>query len=137
MCSWFFVSGEYDLGLLTWPFENDFVLVETPKDNLPLLNDHIGVTHLLNLSILNCEREWGLIPLKKEEKSFGTLEERARLWPRTISAELQASTNWNYFAIWEEIEQRILNHAFAHVVWRQTRQDSAMQFVAAALNFHG
>jgi hypothetical protein len=80
------------------------VLVETPKYNLPLLNNHIGVIHLLNLSILNCEREWVLVPLKKEEKPFGTLEERARLWPRTIRTELQASTYWNYFAVWEEIE---------------------------------
>ena len=64
MYSWLFVSSsEYNLGLLIWPFENDFVLVETPKDNLPLLNDYIGVAHLLNLSILNCERKRGLIPL--------------------------------------------------------------------------
>ena len=97
------------------------MFVETPKDNLPLLNDYIGVAHLLNLSILNCERECGLIPLKKEEKSFGILKERARLWPRTISTELQASTDWNYFAIWEEIEQRVLNYDFAHVVRRQSR----------------
>jgi hypothetical protein len=80
------------------------VRVETPKDNLPLLNNHIGVIHLLNPSILNCEREWVLIPLKKEEKPFGTLEERARLWLRTIRTELQASTHRNYFAVWEEIE---------------------------------
>ncbi len=38
-----FLFGEYNLGLLIGPFENDFVLVETPKDNLPLLNDYIGV----------------------------------------------------------------------------------------------
>ena len=62
------------LGLLIGPLENDFVLVKTPQDNLPLLNDYIGVAHLLNFSILNCEREWGLIPLKKEEKSFGILK---------------------------------------------------------------
>ena len=70
-----FRFGDYNLGLLVWPFENDFVFVKHPKDNLPLLNDYIGVAHLLNLSILNCERERGLIPLKKEEKSFGTLKE--------------------------------------------------------------
>ena len=64
------------------------MLVKTPENNLPLLNDYIGVIHLLNPSILNCERELGLIPLKKEEKPFGTLEERTRLWPRTIRAEL-------------------------------------------------
>jgi hypothetical protein len=132
-----FQFGECNLGLLIWPFENDFVLVETPKDNLPLLNDYIGLAHLLNLSILDCERECGLIPLKQEEKSFGTLKERARLWPRTISAELQASTDWNYFAVWEEIQQRVLNYDFAHVVRRQSRQDSAMKFVTASLNFHG
>jgi hypothetical protein len=80
MCSWLYVH--YNLGLLVWPFENDFVFVKPPKDNLPLLNDYIGVIHLLNLSILDRERECGLIPLKKEEKSFGTLKERARLWPR-------------------------------------------------------
>ena len=131
-----FQFGDYNLGLFIWPFENDFVFVEPPKDNLPLLNDYIGVAHLLNLSILNCERECGLIPLKKEEKSFGTLKERARLWPRTISAELQASTDWNYFAVWEEIEQRVLHYVFAHVVRRQSRQDSAMKFATAALNFH-
>jgi hypothetical protein len=95
------------------------------------------VAHLLNLSILDCERECGLIPLKKEEKSFGTLKERARLWPRTISAELQACTDWNYFAVWEKIEQRVLNYDFAHVVRRRSRQDSAMKFVTAGLNFHG
>ena len=66
------------------------MLVETPEDNLPLLNDYIGVIDLLNLSILNCEREWVWIPLKKEEKPFVTLEERTRLWPRTIRTELQA-----------------------------------------------
>ena len=65
-----FQFGECDLGLFIWPFENDLVLVEAPKDNLPLLNDDIGVAYLLNLSILNCERERGLIPLKKEEKSL-------------------------------------------------------------------
>ena len=70
-----FQFGDYNLGLFIWPFENDFVFVKPPKDNLPLLNDYIGVAHLLNLSILNCERERGLIPLKKEEKSFGTLNE--------------------------------------------------------------
>ena len=70
-----FQFGDYNLGLLVWPFENDLVFVKPPKDNLPLLNDYIGVSHLLNLSILNCERERGLIPLKKEEKSFGTLKE--------------------------------------------------------------
>jgi hypothetical protein len=59
-----FLFGEYNLGLRIGPFKNDFVLVETPKDNLPLLNDYIGVAHLLNLSILDCERECGLIPLK-------------------------------------------------------------------------
>ena len=85
------------------------MLVETPEDNLPLLNDYIGVIDLLNLSILNCEREWVSIPLKKEEKPFVTLEERTRLWPRTIRTELQASPHWNYFAVWEEIEPRILN----------------------------
>ena len=62
--------GEYNLGLVIWPFENDLVCVEAPQDNLPLLNNYIGVAHLLNLSILNCECEWGLIPLKKEEKPF-------------------------------------------------------------------
>ena len=113
------------------------MLVETPKDNLPLLNNYIRVAHLLNLSILNCERERGLIPLKKEEKSFGILKERARLWPRTISAELQASTHWDYFAIWEEIEQQVLDYDFVHVVRRQSRQDGAMIFVTATLNFHG
>ena len=66
-----FRFGDYNLGLFIWPFENDFVFVKPPKDNLPLLNDYIGVSHLLNLSILNCERERGLIPLKKEEKPFG------------------------------------------------------------------
>ena len=70
-----FQFGDYNLGLFIWPFENDFVFVKPPKDNLPLLNDYIGVAHLLNLSILDCERERGLIPLKKEEKSFGTLKE--------------------------------------------------------------
>ena len=70
-----FQFGDYNLGLLVWPFENDLVFVKPPKDNLPLLNDYIGVSHLLNLSILNCERERGSIPLKKEEKSFGTLKE--------------------------------------------------------------
>jgi hypothetical protein len=30
--------GRHNLRLLIWPFENDFVLVETPKDNLSLLN---------------------------------------------------------------------------------------------------
>jgi hypothetical protein len=80
-----------NLGLLIWPFENDLVRVETPKDNLPLLNNYIGVTHLLNFSMLNRERKRGLIPLKKDEESFGILKERARLWPRTISAKLQAS----------------------------------------------
>jgi hypothetical protein len=59
-----FQSGAYNLGLLIWPFENDFVLVETPKDNLPLLDDYIGLAHLLNLSILDRERECGLIRLK-------------------------------------------------------------------------
>jgi hypothetical protein len=138
MCSWFgFQFGEYKLGLLIWPFENDFVLVETPKDSLPLLNDYIGVAYLLNPSILNCEREGGLIPLKEEEKSFGTLKERARLWPRTISTELQAFTDWNDFTIWEEIEQRVLNYGFAHVVRRQSRQNSAIKLVSVALNFHG
>ena len=58
-----FQFGESNLGLLIRPFENDFMLVKTPKDNLPLLNNYIGVAHLLNLSILNCERECGLIPL--------------------------------------------------------------------------
>jgi hypothetical protein len=139
MCSWLFVFfqlGEYKLGFPIWPFENDFVIVETPKDNFPLLNNYIGLDHLLNLSILDCERQCGLVPLKQEEKSFGTLKERARLWPRTIIAELQASTDWNYFAIWEE-EQRVLNYDFAHVVRRQSRQDCAMIFVTAGLNFHG
>jgi hypothetical protein len=139
MCSWllvFFQLGEYKLGFPIWPFENDFVIVETPKDNFPLLNNYIGLDHLLNLSILDCERQCGLVPLKQEEKSFGTLKERARLWPRTIIAELQASTDWNYFAIWEE-EQRVLNYDFAHVVRRRSRQDSAMIFVTAGLNFHG
>ena len=70
-----FRFGDYNLGLFIWPFENDFVFVKPPKYNLPHLNDYIGVAHLLNLSILNCERERGLIPLKKEEKSFGTLKE--------------------------------------------------------------
>ena len=114
-----------------------FVIVETPKDNFPLLNDYIGVAHRLNLSILNCERECGLIPLKEEKKSFGALKQRARLWPWTITAKLQALTDWNYFAIWEEIEQRVLNYDFAHVVRRQSRQDSAMKFVTPGLNFHG
>jgi hypothetical protein len=40
----------------------------------------------------------------KEKESFGILKERVRLWPRTISAEWQASTYWDYFAVWEEIE---------------------------------
>jgi hypothetical protein len=138
MCSWFrFRFGEYKLELLIWPFENDFVLVETPKDNLPLLNDYIGVAHRLNLSILNCERECGLIPLKEEKKSFGALKQRARLWPWTITAKLQALTDWNYFAIWEEIEQRVLNYGFRHVVRWQSRQNSAMKLVSGALNFHG
>jgi hypothetical protein len=139
MCSWllvFFQLGEYKLGFPIWPFENDFVIVETPKDNFPLLNNYIGLDHLLNLSILDCERQVVWSPLKQEEKSFGTLKERARLWPRTIIAELQASTDWNYFAIWEE-EQRVLNYDFAHVVGRRSRQDSAMIFVTAGLNFHG
>ena len=96
------------------------MFVETSKDNLPLLNDHIGVAHLLNLSILNCEREWVSIPLKKEEKSFGILKQRARLCSRTIHTELQAPTDWNYFAVWEEIEQRVLHYAFAHVLRRQS-----------------
>lgn len=81
------------------------MLVQAPKHNLPLLNDNIGVAHLLHLSILDGERGCGLILLKKEEKSLRTLKERARLWPRTISAELKASTNWNYLAVWEEIKQ--------------------------------
>ena len=76
-----FQFGDYNLGLSIWPFENDFVFVKTPKDNLPLLNDYIGVVHLLNFSILDCGRDCGLIPLKEEEKSLGTLKERARLWP--------------------------------------------------------
>jgi len=112
------------------------VFVKPPKDNLPLLNDYIGVIHLLNFSILDRERDCGLIPLKEQEKSLGTLKERARLWPRTISAKLQASTDWNYFAVLKEIEQRALHHVFAHVVRRQARQDSAMKFATAALNFH-
>ena len=29
-----FQFGEYNLGLFIWPFENDFVFVEAPKDNL-------------------------------------------------------------------------------------------------------
>ena len=43
-----FQFGDYNLGLFIWPFENDFVFVKPPKDNLPLLNDCIGVIHLLN-----------------------------------------------------------------------------------------
>ena len=50
------------------------MFVEPPKDNLPLLNDYIGVGHLLNLSILDREGECGVIPLKNEEKSFGILK---------------------------------------------------------------
>ena len=113
------------------------MFVEPPKNDLPLLNNYIGVGHLLNFSILDRERDCGLIPLKEKEKSLGTLKERARLWPRTISTELQASTHWDYFAIWEKIEQRVLDYDFAHVVRRQSRQDGAMIFVTAALNFHG
>ncbi len=82
-----FQFEECKLGRVIWPFENDFVLVQTPKDNLPLLNDNIGVAHLLNLAILNCEREWGLVPLKQEEEPFGILKERARLWPQAFGAE--------------------------------------------------
>ncbi len=70
-----------------WPFENDFVLVQPPKHNLPLLNDNIRVAHLLNLAILNCEREWGLLRLKQEEEAFGILKERAWLWPHPFGAE--------------------------------------------------
>jgi hypothetical protein len=44
------------------------------KNNLPLLNDYIGLGHLLNFSILDRESECGVIPLKKEEKSFGILK---------------------------------------------------------------
>jgi hypothetical protein len=131
-----FQFGDYNLGLLVWPFENDFVFVKPPKDNLPLLNDYIGVIHLLNFSILDRERDCGLITLKEEEKSLGALKERARLWPRTISAKLQASTDWNYFAVLEEIEQRALHHVFAHAARRESRQDSAMKSATAALNFH-
>jgi hypothetical protein len=40
----------------------------------------------------------------RRKSLFGILKERARLWPRTISAEWQASTYWDYFAVWEEIE---------------------------------
>ena len=69
-----FQFGDYNLGLLVWPFENDFVFVKPPKDNLPLLNDYIGLGHLLNFSILDRESECGVIPLKKEEKSFGILK---------------------------------------------------------------
>ena len=79
--------------------------VEAPQDNLPLLNNYIGVAHLLNLSILDREGECGVIPLKNEEKSFGILKEGARLWSRTIHTELQAPTDWNYFAVWKEIEE--------------------------------
>ena len=60
--------GKINLGLLIWPFENDHLRVETPEDNLPLLNDYIGVTHLLNFSMLNRELKRGLIPLKKDEE---------------------------------------------------------------------
>jgi hypothetical protein len=74
--------------------------------------------------------------LKKEEKAFGTLDERARLWPGTIRTELQASPNGNYFAVWEEIKQRISNYVFAHAVRGQSRQDGATKFVTAGLNFH-
>jgi len=49
---------------------------------------------------------------------------------------LQASTDWNYFAVLEEIEQRVLHYVFAYAVRRQSRQDSAMKFATAALNFH-
>jgi len=70
-----FPIREYNLGLFIWPFENDFVFIEPPKDDLPLLNDYIGVAYLLNLSILDSERECGLIPLNEEEKSFGALKE--------------------------------------------------------------
>jgi hypothetical protein len=113
------------------------VFVKPPKDNLPLLNDYIAVIHLLNFSILDRERDCGLIPLKEEEKSLGTLKERARLWPRTIGAKLQASTDWNYFAVLEEIEQRVLHYVFAHIVRWQSCQDSAIKFVIATLNFYG
>jgi hypothetical protein len=132
-----FQFGEYQLRLLIWPFENDFVLIETPKDNFPLLNNNVGLAYLLDLSVLHRERQCALIPLKQEEKSFGTLKERARLWLRTISAELQAPADWNYFAIWEEIEQRVLNYDSALIVGRQSRQHSAMKLVTASLNFHG
>ena len=131
-----FQFADYNLGLLVRPFENDFVFVKPPKDNLPLLNDYIGVIHLLNFSILDRERDCGLIPLKEKEKSLGTLKERARPWPRTIGAKLQASTDWDYFAILEEIEQRVLHYVFAHAVRRQSGQDSAMKSATAALNFH-
>jgi hypothetical protein len=50
------------------------------------MNDDIRVAHLLNLAILHCEREWGLLPLKQEEKPFGILKERARLWPQAFDA---------------------------------------------------
>ena len=127
-----FQFGDYNLGLLVWPFENDFVFVKPPKDNLPLLNDYIRLVHLLNLAILNCEREWGLLPLKQEEEPFGILKERTRLWPRTISAKFQASTYWDYFAVLEEIEQRVLHYVLAHGVRQQSGQDSAMKSATAA-----
>ena len=81
-----FRFGRCNLGRLIWPFENDFVLVQTPKDNLPLLNDNLRVVHLLNLAILNCEHEWRLLALKQQKEPFGILKERARLWPQALGA---------------------------------------------------
>jgi hypothetical protein len=78
-----------------------------------------------------------LIALEKEEKSFRTLKERAHLRPRTISAKLQTCSDWNYFAIWEEIEQRILNYDFADAVRGRSGQDSTMKLVTADLNLYG
>jgi hypothetical protein len=59
----------------------------------------------LNLAILNCEREWGLLPLKQQKEPFGILKERTGLWPQAFGAEEQASTDRNDFAVWEKIEQ--------------------------------
>ena len=81
-----FQFGECNLGRLIWPFENDLMLVQAPKDNLPLLNDNIRVAHLLNLAILNCEREWRLLPLKQQKEPSGILKERSGLWPQAFGA---------------------------------------------------
>jgi hypothetical protein len=49
---------------------------------------------------------------------------------RTLVASLgvggrTGGTDWDYFVIWEEIEQRVLNYDFAHVVRRRSRQFTA------------